>query len=103
MIVSWNDSSSTSPASSPELLARIRGEFREMPGLRLTISQACRLWQVDVTTCEAVLHALLAEGFLAQTSNGMFVAMSVPTGATARSLNGALERQGVMALARRSA
>jgi hypothetical protein len=25
------------------LFARIRGEFREMPGLRLTFAQACRL------------------------------------------------------------
>ena len=28
-------------------LHRIRGEFREMPGLKLTIAQAARLWQLD--------------------------------------------------------
>ncbi len=33
------------------LLARIRGEYDEMPGLRLTFPQACRLWQIDGTTC----------------------------------------------------
>jgi hypothetical protein len=43
------------------LVARIRGEYREMPGLRLTFAQACRLWQVDASTCEAVLHTLLKE------------------------------------------
>ena len=29
------------------VLQRIRGEFREMPGLKLTIAQAARLWQLD--------------------------------------------------------
>src|SRR5713226_5303881 len=43
--------------SSPELLAaRIRGEYREMPGLRLTFAQACRLWQVDAGACHTVLQ-----------------------------------------------
>jgi hypothetical protein len=57
------------------LVERIRGEFREMPGLRLTLAQACRLWQVDAATCEVVLCRLLAEGFLGRTPNGMFVAL----------------------------
>ena len=29
---------------------RIRGEFLEMPGLRLTSAQAARLWHVDAAT-----------------------------------------------------
>ena len=58
-----------------ELLApRIRGEFREMPGLRLTLDQACRLWQVDEQTCETLLDYLVAEGFLCKTANGFYVA-----------------------------
>jgi hypothetical protein len=32
------------------LLDRVRGEYREMPGLQLTIAQACRLWQIDRST-----------------------------------------------------
>jgi hypothetical protein len=59
------------------LVARIRGEYREMPGLRLTFAQACRLWQVDASTCEAVLHTLLKEHFLTRTKDGAFVAQSV--------------------------
>jgi hypothetical protein len=59
------------------LIGRIRGEFREMPGLRLTIAQACRLWQVDPATCEAVLQTLLADHFLVRTANGSF--MGLPT------------------------
>jgi hypothetical protein len=46
------------------LLERIRGEYLEMPGLRLTLRQACRLWQLDQATCEAVLSKLLEERFL---------------------------------------
>src|SRR5256885_1886520 len=32
--------------------ARVRGEYREMPGLHLTCAQACRLWQLDAIECE---------------------------------------------------
>jgi hypothetical protein len=56
------------------LLTRIRGEFREMPGLRLTVAEACRLWQVDVNTCERVLHTLLTDQFLLRTATGAFMA-----------------------------
>ena len=64
------------------LTARIRGEYREMLDLRLTVAEACRLWQIDVSTCQAVLQALVADGFLARTPDGAFIAM--PT--TSRSL-----------------
>jgi hypothetical protein len=37
---------------------RIRGEFLEMPGLRLTPRQASRLWAVDASTSEFVLDSL---------------------------------------------
>jgi hypothetical protein len=65
--------SSNMPPSDP-LLVRIRGEYREMPGLRLSLAQACRLWQVDAVTCERVLHRLVAEGFLFRTIDGAFIA-----------------------------
>src|SRR5438309_11272340 len=65
--------------SSPDLLvARIRGEYREMPGLRLTYAQACRLWQLDAATCEGVLQSLLAQNFLVRTANGSFMALPTP-------------------------
>jgi len=46
------------------LMWRVRGEFLEMPGLRLTESQAQRLWGLDATECRAVLAVLVTEGFL---------------------------------------
>ena len=58
-----------------ELLAtRIRSEYREMPGLRLTFPQACRLWQMEPHTCEAVLSTLIDERFLRRTPDGAYVA-----------------------------
>jgi len=69
------------------LFARIRGEYREMPGLRVTFTQACRLWQLDAGTCEVVLHTLQAEGFLTCTPGGMFVSLPTPKGAAALPLN----------------
>jgi hypothetical protein len=57
------------------LVGRIQAEFREMPGLRLTLAQACRLWGLDVTSCESILGRLLDEGFLRRTTDGAYVAL----------------------------
>jgi hypothetical protein len=55
------------------LLSRVRAEFREMPGLRLTATQARRLWALDSTQCHTVLAALVRDGFLRRTADGSFV------------------------------
>jgi hypothetical protein len=47
-----------------ELPARIHAEYSEMPGLRLTIAQAARLWNVDPQRCQQALESLTREGFL---------------------------------------
>jgi DNA-binding IclR family transcriptional regulator len=47
-----------------DLRARIRAEYLEMPGLRLTIPQAARLWNVDRETCLPLLASLVESGFL---------------------------------------
>jgi hypothetical protein len=60
------------------LIQRVRGEFREMPGLRLTFAQACRLWQLDPITCAAVLERLTRDGVLLQTRQGHYVAVPRP-------------------------
>lgn len=46
------------------LLHRIRSEFLEMPGLRLTSVQASRLWALDRQTSERLLDGLTITGFL---------------------------------------
>ena len=54
------------------LLRRIRGEYREMPGMRLTEDQAMRLWALDRPTCRKVLDSLVASHFLEQDHSGQF-------------------------------
>lgn len=60
------------------LLTRIRGEYVEMPGLRLTLAQACRLWQLDAATCYGVLAALVDEKFLYRTRDGSYIFLPAP-------------------------
>ena len=55
------------------LLTRIRGEFLEMPGLRLTEAQARRLWGLDAASCGALLGALVDAQFLFRTRDGAFM------------------------------
>jgi hypothetical protein len=50
------------------MLTRIRAEYLEMPGLRLTLAQAQRLCGVERALCKVVLDALVAEEFLCLTS-----------------------------------
>jgi hypothetical protein len=64
-----------SPRSDPlvELLQRVREEYREIPNLRLTPSQATRLFGVEPLECAALLDALVNEHFLTRTADGLFV------------------------------
>jgi hypothetical protein len=55
-----------------ELLCRIRAEYLEMPGLRLTAPQAQCLFGLDSETWDAVPAALLDATLLSHTHNGVF-------------------------------
>jgi hypothetical protein len=64
------------------MLQRIRGEFREMPGLKLTIAQAARLWHLDPASSREFLDALVVDGILRR-RDGVYLAasdLSVPRG-----------------------
>jgi hypothetical protein len=52
------------------LLRRVRAEFVEMPGLRLTPAQATRLWGLEREACHTVINALIASSFLRWTPAG---------------------------------
>jgi hypothetical protein len=56
-----------------DVLDRIRGEFQELPGLRLTHVEARRLWELDPLLCGALLEALVDAQILAKTADGAFV------------------------------
>ena len=61
------------PQALDDVLRRVQGEYIEMPGLRLTLPQAQRLWGLDSTACHALLGALVDAKFLLRTGDGVFV------------------------------
>ena len=67
-----------------DLVRRVRGEFREMPGMCVTLTQASRLWTPDQEACTRVLGALVAARFLELDRTGRY-----------RKAHGAMPRGGV--------
>ena len=53
-------------------IERVDSEYREMPGLRLTLAQAARLWGLQAPQCLALLGALVEQGRLAKTPEGLY-------------------------------
>jgi hypothetical protein len=58
--------------SRERLVRRVVSEYQQMPGLRLTMVQARRLFGLDLAACERVLSGLVAIGFLTQNSRGLY-------------------------------
>jgi hypothetical protein len=56
-----------------EVILRVEGEYREMPGLSLTLPQAARLWGLDQSTCDRVLATLIERRVLKRALNGRYV------------------------------
>ena len=67
---------------SADLIHRVRAEFLEMPGLRVTATQAERLFGLSPHSWQRVLETLKAAGFLSVTPRGQ-AALS-PTRVSAR-------------------
>jgi DNA-binding IclR family transcriptional regulator len=63
------------PPADP-ILARIRGECRDMPGLQLTPLEAARLLGVDAAACSLLLDQLTHAGFLRRRERGRYVLAS---------------------------
>lgn len=61
------------PDETAVLTNRIRAEYREMPGLRLTAQQAGRLWGLEPAHCQMLLDALVTSGYLRRTAQEAFV------------------------------
>jgi hypothetical protein len=72
-------SATLAPRRTPrldQLVTRIRAEYLELPGLRLTLSQATRLFGIERTACEHVLHELVSHRFLKTMGDGSFIRRS---------------------------
>jgi len=57
-----------------EVSARIRAEYREMPGMRLTREQAARLFNVELRRCGRILDWLVRSGILWTNGREFFAA-----------------------------
>ncbi len=55
------------------LIERVLGEYREMPGLALTIDQARRLWGCDAMSCRRVADELVERRVLRWSYHGRLV------------------------------
>jgi hypothetical protein len=55
------------------LVLRIAAEYREMPGLTLTVKQTSRLLGVDQAACTRILTLLMRTGALRCTAAGQYV------------------------------
>ena len=61
------------PEVDDDLMMRVRGEYREMPGLSLTIPQAEKLWGLEHSTCQTLFERLVEARFVRMTRHGRFV------------------------------
>jgi hypothetical protein len=66
----------TAPLPDEPELRRIRGEYLEMPGLRLTRQQAQRLWGLDEQTCMRLLDRLVDLKFLFLSADGNYMRLT---------------------------
>lgn len=76
---------------------RIRAEYLEMPGMRLTVDQVRRLSGLDVAVCTAVLQDLVRARFLHVAEDGTYRRASadrLPTPVADRSVAGAKSPRG---------
>ena len=64
------------PLHTGRLLARVRAEYLEMPGLWLTLDQAHRLCGIERLTCRALFNALVEEKFLSVKPGGAYARAS---------------------------
>jgi hypothetical protein len=60
------------PDAFADALRRAEADFLEMPGLKLTVAQAARLWSFDSALCTAVLSTLVERRFLVQTRSSSY-------------------------------
>jgi len=67
------------PHAMSPLAIRVHAEYREMPGLRLTVRQAARLFSVAPDLADAVLHELRRASILACAHDGAFALVGEPS------------------------
>jgi hypothetical protein len=59
-----------------DVLQRLRAEYLEMPGLRLTAEQMQRLCGIEKHMCQSILDALIEAKFLCANPDGTYVRLT---------------------------
>jgi hypothetical protein len=57
-------------------IARIRSEYREMPGLKLTAAQASRFWNLGPEESRMALEMLVEAEVLGRTRDGHYILLT---------------------------
>jgi hypothetical protein len=60
------------------LVARIKAEYREMPGLQLTERQMQRMWGLDRPTWEVVIGTLVSQRIIVKTCRDVYARADHP-------------------------
>jgi hypothetical protein len=59
-----------------DVVTRLRGEYLEMPGLRLTAQQVQRLCGIERMLCQSILDALVDGAFLNVNPDGTYARLT---------------------------
>jgi hypothetical protein len=59
-----------------DVLERVRAEYLEMPGMRLTARQVQRLCGIEVAVCAHVLDLLVTKKFLRRHADGTYTRLA---------------------------
>lgn len=65
-----------SRSTTDEHVQRIHGEYREMPGLKLTAAQASRFWNLGPDDSRRLLDSLVEARVLWRTPDGHYVLLA---------------------------
>jgi hypothetical protein len=67
------DPATAQPMPANDLVCRVWADFREMPGLMLSVSQARRLWNLDESVCQGILDVLVDLQLLRRNARGLYL------------------------------
>jgi hypothetical protein len=84
------------------VLERLRAEYLEMPGMKLTIEQIQRLCGIEPRACRLVLDALVKASFLRLNSDGTYVRLTEGSGSLQRTAKAALQPKPFVTTSRRA-
>ena len=84
------------------VLTRLRAEYLEMPGLKLTIEQVQRLCGIEPRMCKPLLDTLVKASFLRLNPDGTYVRLTEGNASLPSPAKAALKSRPLVATSRRA-